>query len=240
MKSCSKVVWFFIYVSIHSWWRGALSDYAYLYLYWEGFNKLDNSSRPLKVLEILDMTLHCITICVQMLRFRGCWIWLLLWKSGGASFAISQVIIVKLFTFDAYTLLLLFELSALFICFYICAFDFCLSIPLLLLESFCVNFMYVFVIYEALELLASLLESFQLLCSRFVDVLLMFSSIVLQSFPLCYFKSFNSFATNVLIIDILNVFIKREALRFWCVDYLQTKSLCISKAFSIWLNCLWS
>jgi hypothetical protein len=43
---------------------------------------------------------------------------------GGANFAISQVIVVKLFTFDAYTLLFLFEFNALFICFYICAFGF--------------------------------------------------------------------------------------------------------------------
>jgi hypothetical protein len=50
---------------------GALNDYAYLYLYWEGFNKLDNHIWPLKVLEILDMTLHCVTIFVQMLRFKG-------------------------------------------------------------------------------------------------------------------------------------------------------------------------
>jgi hypothetical protein len=45
-------------------------------------------------------------------------------KSGGVSSAISQVIIVKLFTFDACTLLLSFEFSALFICFYICLFGF--------------------------------------------------------------------------------------------------------------------
>jgi len=74
-------------------------------------------------------------------------------KSGGVSFAISQVIIVNLFIFDACTLLLLFEFNALFICYLYLSFWFLTSIPLLLLESFCVNFMYVFIIYEVLELL---------------------------------------------------------------------------------------
>ncbi len=74
-------------------------------------------------------------------------------KSGGVSFAISQVIIVNLFIFDACTLLLLFEFNALFICYLYLSFWFLTSIPLPLLESFCVNFMYVFIIYEVLELL---------------------------------------------------------------------------------------
>lgn len=74
-------------------------------------------------------------------------------KSGGVNFAISQVIIVNLFTFDACTLLLLFEFNALFICYLYLSFWFLTSIPLLLLESFCVDFMYVFIIYEVLELL---------------------------------------------------------------------------------------
>ncbi len=50
----------FQYMSLYIVDGGALSDYAYLYLYWEGFNKLDNHIWPSKVLEILDMTLHCI------------------------------------------------------------------------------------------------------------------------------------------------------------------------------------
>ncbi len=61
----------FQYMSLYIVDGGVLSDYAYLYLYWEGFNKLDNHIWPLKVLEILYMTLHRVTILVQMLRFRG-------------------------------------------------------------------------------------------------------------------------------------------------------------------------
>jgi hypothetical protein len=96
-------------------------------------------------------------------------------KSGGVSFAISQVIIVNLFTFDACTLLLLFEFNELFICYLYLSFWFLTSIPLLLLESFCVNFMYVFVIYEVLELLDCLNVS-----NSFVWNLLMFLNIFIN------------------------------------------------------------
>ncbi len=164
-------------------------------------------------------------------------------KSGGVSFAISQVIIVKLFTFDACTLLFLFEFSALFICFYICVFGFWF----LTFNFIAIAWKFLCRLYVCVHHLWSS-RAFGFIAWMFSTPLfkicwcfLMFSSIVkFQSFPLCYLKSFDSFATNVLIIDFFNVFIKHEALGFWCVEYLQTKSLCILKAFSIWLNCPWS
>ncbi len=42
MKSYLEVVWFLIFVSISNRQRGgALSDYAYMYPYQQGFNKFD-------------------------------------------------------------------------------------------------------------------------------------------------------------------------------------------------------
>lgn len=138
---------------------------------------------------------------------------------------------------------------------------------LLLLESSCVDFLYVSIISEVPKLLASLFECFLLLHLKFVDIFYAFIMLKTLSFQLYYLKGFGSFTVDVLFINYLficvhqvwsfwfhcfdisgslaqdlstfYVFIKCETLGFWCVNCLQTKSLCTPRSSSTQLKCPW-
>jgi hypothetical protein len=70
IKSYSKVVWFFIFVFIHNWWR--IIEWLCIFVsilarFWQGWYLYLTT----KDSGISNMTLHCIDICIWELGFRG-------------------------------------------------------------------------------------------------------------------------------------------------------------------------